>query len=250
MQIFSGVGMCDRGGSEESSIVQVVNRKNQGYGIAADIWSLGCTVLEMLTRQFPYSHLENVLYQIGKGEPPAVPNSLSEDARDFINHCLQVDPSARPTATQLLEHPFLVAFSSTLTNVKGTSTDNHCNNPKLYSSSLDPQNFEGGLTWMHLLKSVFETTSRAVCNCGQYLCCGVILSPQPLSVLSSSRHLSHSTMEGKTRSSGRTKVLQYKNDFFEESFSICSEASNAFTLYKLFGEFVRDSTNVCSLDNT
>ena len=48
-----------------------------------------------------------VLYQIGKGEPPAVPNSLSEDARDFINHCLQVDPSARPTATQLLEHPFV-----------------------------------------------------------------------------------------------------------------------------------------------
>lgn len=89
---------------------EVVNRKNQGYGIAADIWSLGCTVLEMLTRQFPYSHLENpmqVLYQIGKGEPPAVPNSLSEDARDFINHCLQVDPSARPTATQLLEHPFV-----------------------------------------------------------------------------------------------------------------------------------------------
>ncbi|KAL3363970.1 hypothetical protein AABB24_012951 [Solanum stoloniferum] len=89
---------------------EVVNRKNPGYGLAADIWSLGCTVLEMLTRQFPYSHLENpmqVLFQIGKGEPPAVPNTLSEDACNFINHCLQVDPSARPTATQLLEHPFV-----------------------------------------------------------------------------------------------------------------------------------------------
>ncbi|XP_055823160.1 mitogen-activated protein kinase kinase kinase 1-like [Solanum dulcamara] len=89
---------------------EVVNRKNHGYGLAADIWSLGCTVLEMLTRQFPYSHLDNqmqVLYRIGKGEPPAVPNTLSVDARNFINHCLQVDPSARPTATQLLEHPFV-----------------------------------------------------------------------------------------------------------------------------------------------
>ncbi|KAJ8568816.1 hypothetical protein K7X08_032447 [Anisodus acutangulus] len=87
---------------------EVVNRKNQGYGPAADIWSLGCTVLEMLTRKFPYSHLDNqwqVLYRIGKGEPPDVPNTLSIDARDFINHCLQVDPSARPTASQLLEHP-------------------------------------------------------------------------------------------------------------------------------------------------
>ncbi|KAK4368496.1 hypothetical protein RND71_012288 [Anisodus tanguticus] len=89
---------------------EVVNRKNQGYGPAADIWSLGCTVLEMLTRKFPYSHLDNqwqVLYRIGKGEPPDVPNTLSIDARDFINHCLQVDPSARPTASQLLEHPFV-----------------------------------------------------------------------------------------------------------------------------------------------
>lgn len=39
---------------------QVVNRNNQGYGLPADIWSLGCTVLEMLTRQIPYSGLENV----------------------------------------------------------------------------------------------------------------------------------------------------------------------------------------------
>jgi serine/threonine protein kinase len=40
--------------------VQVVNGKNQGYGLPADIWSLGCTVLEMLTSQIPYSGLEGV----------------------------------------------------------------------------------------------------------------------------------------------------------------------------------------------
>ncbi|KAK9057791.1 hypothetical protein SSX86_022629 [Deinandra increscens subsp. villosa] len=37
---------------------QVVNLKYGGYGLPADIWSLGCTVLEMLTRKIPYSHLE------------------------------------------------------------------------------------------------------------------------------------------------------------------------------------------------
>ncbi|ONI34915.1 hypothetical protein PRUPE_1G505700 [Prunus persica] len=37
---------------------EVVNRKHQGYGLPADIWSLGCTVLEMLTRRFPYHNLE------------------------------------------------------------------------------------------------------------------------------------------------------------------------------------------------
>lgn len=42
------------------SELQVVNRKGSGYGLAADIWSLGCTVLEMLTRKLPYAHLEGV----------------------------------------------------------------------------------------------------------------------------------------------------------------------------------------------
>nr|GMD76194.1 mitogen-activated protein kinase kinase kinase 1-like [Ipomoea batatas] len=88
---------------------EVVNRRNSGYGLAADIWSLGCTVLEMLTRQFPYCHLEHIqaLFKIGRGEPPHVPNTLSGDAQDFIHRCLQVDPNARPTASQLLDHPFV-----------------------------------------------------------------------------------------------------------------------------------------------
>ncbi|GKU87698.1 hypothetical protein SLEP1_g2057 [Rubroshorea leprosula] len=88
---------------------EVVNLRNQGYGLAADIWSLGCTVLEMLTREVPYSHLEcmQALFRIGKGEPPRVPASLSKDARDFILKCLQVDPNNRPTAVQLLHHPFV-----------------------------------------------------------------------------------------------------------------------------------------------
>ncbi|XP_004299967.1 PREDICTED: mitogen-activated protein kinase kinase kinase 1-like [Fragaria vesca subsp. vesca] len=88
---------------------EVVNRRNRGYGLAADIWSLGCAVLEMLTRQPPYSHLEGMqaLFQIGSGQPPVVPDFLSRDARDFILKCLQVNPNNRPTAAQLLNHSFL-----------------------------------------------------------------------------------------------------------------------------------------------
>ncbi|PSS17541.1 Mitogen-activated protein kinase kinase kinase [Actinidia chinensis var. chinensis] len=89
---------------------EVVRQNKKGYGLAADIWSLGCTVLEMLTRQLPYSHLENsmqALYRIGKGEPPPIPDSLSGEARDFILQCLQVNPNARPTASQLLDHSFV-----------------------------------------------------------------------------------------------------------------------------------------------
>nr|XP_043629611.1 mitogen-activated protein kinase kinase kinase 1-like [Erigeron canadensis] len=89
---------------------EVVNNwKNKGYGPAADIWSLGCTVLEMLTRRVPYSHLEGMqaLFRIGRGERPMIPETLSAEARDFIFKCLQVNPNDRPTAAKLLKHPFV-----------------------------------------------------------------------------------------------------------------------------------------------
>ncbi|KAF2296774.1 hypothetical protein GH714_001853 [Hevea brasiliensis] len=94
---------------------EVVNRRNQGYGLPADMWSLGCTVLEMLTRQIPYSHLEcmQALFRIGRGVPPPVPDFLSPDARDFILQCLQVNPNDRPTAAQLLDHSFVRRSLST-----------------------------------------------------------------------------------------------------------------------------------------
>ncbi|KAF8019729.1 hypothetical protein BT93_G0431 [Corymbia citriodora subsp. variegata] len=90
-------------------LAKVVSPKYRSYGLAADIWSLGCTVLEMLTRQPPYSPLEAVqaLFRIGRGEPPPVPDSLSRDAQDFILRCLQVNPNDRPSAVQLLDHPFV-----------------------------------------------------------------------------------------------------------------------------------------------
>lgn len=47
------------------------------------------------------------LFRIGRGQPPPVPESLSKDARDFIHRCLQVNPNKRPTAAQLLDHPFV-----------------------------------------------------------------------------------------------------------------------------------------------
>ncbi|MCL7027587.1 hypothetical protein MKW94_008941 [Papaver nudicaule] len=88
---------------------EVVNRKNTGYGLPADIWSLGCTVLEMLTHQLPYAPLEwmQATFRIGKGIPPSVPDNLSKDARDFILRCLKVKPEDRPTAAALLDHPFV-----------------------------------------------------------------------------------------------------------------------------------------------
>ncbi|XP_066319652.1 mitogen-activated protein kinase kinase kinase 1-like [Miscanthus floridulus] len=83
--------------------------KAKPHGPPADIWSLGCTVLEMLTGKVPYPDMEwtHALLKIGRGIPPEIPNTLSEDARDFIKKCVQANPNDRPSAAQLFEHPFV-----------------------------------------------------------------------------------------------------------------------------------------------
>ncbi|XP_016206838.1 protein FAR1-RELATED SEQUENCE 5-like [Arachis ipaensis] len=64
-------------------VPEAVKRKNQGYGLLADMWSLECTVLKMLTGKLPYLEFESMqaLYRIGKDECPSMPDSLSMGAR-------------------------------------------------------------------------------------------------------------------------------------------------------------------------
>ncbi|WOG82107.1 hypothetical protein DCAR_0101269 [Daucus carota subsp. sativus] len=88
---------------------EVVMNSN-GYNLAVDIWSLGCTILEMATSKPPWGQYEGVaaIFKIGNSkEIPEIPNHLSPDAKNFIRLCLQRDPVARPTAAQLLEHAFV-----------------------------------------------------------------------------------------------------------------------------------------------
>ncbi|GLJ42461.1 hypothetical protein SUGI_0879980 [Cryptomeria japonica] len=83
---------------------------SNGSNLAVDIWSLGCTVLEMATAKPPWSQYEGVaaMFKIGNSkELPIIPDYLSEDCKGFLRLCLQRNPILRPTAAQLLEHPFV-----------------------------------------------------------------------------------------------------------------------------------------------
>ncbi|KAK9948852.1 hypothetical protein M0R45_004411 [Rubus argutus] len=79
--------------------------------LASDIWSLGCTVIEMFTGRPPWSEhasVQEALFKIASGkDTPQFPETLSSEGKNFLRCCLQRNPADRPTAAMLLEHPFL-----------------------------------------------------------------------------------------------------------------------------------------------
>jgi len=91
---------------------EVINQK-VGYGRSADIWSLGCTVLEMATAEKPwgrgaFDNLMFALHHIGSsGATPPVPDNVPSSCRELIQACTQIAPEQRPDAGELLHHPFL-----------------------------------------------------------------------------------------------------------------------------------------------
>lgn len=88
---------------------EVIKNMN-GCNLAVDIWSLGCTVLEMATSKPPWSQYEGIaaMFKIGNSkELPSIPDHLSDEGKEFIRQCLQRDPSKRPSAAELLQHPFI-----------------------------------------------------------------------------------------------------------------------------------------------
>lgn len=84
-----------------------------GYTTAVDIWSFGVMIYECLCNASPYAtdSSEETKRLIAKGSLPVFTTPASDDAIDFVYKCLSLDPIERPTAVELLTHPW---FSKSL----------------------------------------------------------------------------------------------------------------------------------------
>ncbi|XP_043788788.1 serine/threonine-protein kinase 10 isoform X2 [Apis laboriosa] len=85
--------------------------RDNPYDFKVDIWSLGITLIEFAQMEPPNHEMSpmRVLLKIQKSDPPRLdqPGKWSKDFNDFIAKALIKDPTSRPTADELLKHPFI-----------------------------------------------------------------------------------------------------------------------------------------------
>nr|XP_043639630.1 mitogen-activated protein kinase kinase kinase 18-like [Erigeron canadensis] len=85
--------------------------RGEVQGFEADVWAVGCVVIEMATGFNPWPEMNDPvsgLYKIGfSGEIPEFPQGLSPEGQDFLKKCLKVDAKERWTVKELLRHPFV-----------------------------------------------------------------------------------------------------------------------------------------------
>ncbi|GAB5590544.1 Suppressor of Sensor Kinase (SLN1) [Umbelopsis nana] len=93
---------------------EVITGGEKGRKGAMDIWSLGCCIVEMTTGRRPWSNLDNewaVMYHVATGCPPLPEASqLSEEGIDFLKNCFIRSPHKRPSAQELLQHPWITNY--------------------------------------------------------------------------------------------------------------------------------------------
>lgn len=84
--------------------------KDMPYDNKSDIWSLGCVLYEMCTKQPPFraENMKGLYHKVIAGKYSPLPSSFSQDLKDIIAKCLKTRSSERISCAQLLATPGLL----------------------------------------------------------------------------------------------------------------------------------------------
>lgn len=79
------------------------------YGTAVDVWAVGVLLFEALSGWPPFRHRspELLALLVQAGAPPPLPAGASAEAAAFVAAAMATAPAARPSAAQLLAHPWV-----------------------------------------------------------------------------------------------------------------------------------------------
>jgi len=134
--------------------------------VKADVWSLGCTAVEMFTGKLPFSEYDNpmtAMYHIVNGAIPGLGNEENivedvEQLKSFVETCCAAIPNDRPSVDELLLHPFI-------TRVNHHHNNHEKENNKINVSTNDMESsFEINLRDSIQLDNVTEAMNESTSN--------------------------------------------------------------------------------------
>ena len=95
----------------------------QYNGEASDIWSCGIILYAMLCGALPFTESkEDIIVEKIKKHEYKIPDYLSQQAQDILNHILKINPQERYSIESIKNHPWFNIIKPHL--IKGISVDN------------------------------------------------------------------------------------------------------------------------------